>query len=61
MIITIIYVNVENGFLNEKRFNNVSDTKDFYNSLDCPKSIEFETSNVHHNITCKRIFNELNQ
>ncbi len=61
MIITIIYVNVENEFPKGKRFDNVSNAREFYNSLDCPKSIEFNTGNVHHDITCKRIFNKLNQ
>ena len=39
MIITIDYVNVETGFVHQKRFDNISDAAIFYNSLDCPKNV----------------------
>lgn len=59
MIITINYVNVETGFPYLKHFTDVNKAKDFYSSLDCPKNVEFDTGNVHHNTTYKRMFEEL--
>ena len=58
MIISINYVNVETGYVYGKRFNDITKAKQFHNSLDCPKSVEFNTGNVHHDITYKRIFEE---
>lgn len=53
MIITINYVN---EFVCEKRFDNISNALEFYNSLDCPKGVEFNTGNVNHDIVYKREF-----
>ena len=53
MIITINYVN---EFVCEKHFDNISNALEFYNSLDCPKGVEFNTGNVNHDIMCKREF-----
>lgn len=53
MIITINYVN---EFVCEKRFDNISNALEFYNSLGCPKGVEFNTGNVNHDIVYKREF-----
>ena len=53
MIITINYVN---EFVCEKRFDNISNALEFYNSLGCPKGVEFNTGNVNYDIVYKREF-----
>ena len=53
MIITINYVN---EFVCEKRFDNISNALAFYNSLDCPKGVEFNTGNVNRDIVYEREF-----
>ena len=53
MIITINYVN---EFVCEKRFDNISNALEFYNSLNCPKGVEFNTGNVNYDIVYKREF-----
>ena len=53
MIITINYVN---EFVCEKRFDNISNALEFYNSLNCPKGVEFNTGNVNYDIMYKREF-----
>ena len=56
MIIIIDFVDVETEFVYQKRFNDISNALEFYNSLDCPKGVEFNTGNVHHDIVYKREF-----
>ena len=56
MIIIIDSINVETGFVYQKRFNNISNALAFYNSLDCPKGVEFNTNNACFDEICKREF-----
>ena len=56
MIIIIDSINVETGFVYQKRFNNISNALAFYNSLDCPKGVEFNTGNAYRDIVYKREF-----
>ena len=56
MIIIIDRVDVETGFVYQKRFNNGLDALEFYKSLDCPKSVSFETGNVCFDEMYKREF-----
>ena len=56
MIIIIDFVDVETEFVYQKRFNDISNALEFYNSLNCPKGVEFNTGNVHHDIMYKREF-----
>ena len=56
MIIIIDSINVETGFVYQKRFNDISNALEFYNSLDCPKGVEFNTGNVNRDIIYKREF-----
>ena len=56
MIIIIDSVDVETGFVYQKSFNDISNALEFYNSLDCPKGVEFNTGNVHYDIMYKREF-----
>ena len=56
MIIIIDSINVETGLVYQKRFNNISNALAFYNSLDCPKGVEFNTGNVNYDIMYKREF-----
>ena len=56
MIVIIDRVDVETGFIYQKRFNDISNALEFYNSLDCPKGVEFNTGNVNRDIIYKREF-----
>ena len=56
MIVIIDHIDVETGFVYQKRFNDISNALAFYNSLDCPKGVEFNTGNVNHDIMYKREF-----
>ena len=56
MIIIIDYIYVETGFVYQKHFNDISNALGFYNSLDCPKGVEFNTGNVNHDIMYKSAF-----
>ena len=56
MIVIIDRIDVETGFVYQKRFNNISNALAFYNSLDCPKGVEFNTGNVNYDIVYKREF-----
>ena len=56
MIIIIDSINVETGLVYQKRFNNISNALAFYNSLDCPKGVEFNTGNACRDIVYKREF-----
>ena len=56
MIIIIDFVDIETEFVYQKRFNDISNALEFYNSLDCPKGVEFNTGNVYRDIIYKREF-----
>ena len=56
MIVIIDRVDVETGFVYQKHFNDISNALEFYNSLDCPKGVEFNTGNVNYDIVYKREF-----
>ena len=56
MIIIIDFVDIETEFVYQKRFNDISNALEFYNSLDCPKGVEFNTDNVYRDIIYKREF-----
>ena len=56
MIVIIDHVDIETGFVYQKRFDNISNALEFYNSLDCPKGVEFNTGNAYRDIVYKREF-----
>ena len=56
MIVIIDFVDIETEFVYQKRFNDISNALEFYNSLDCPKGVEFNTGNVYQDIIYKREF-----
>ena len=56
MIIIIDFVDIETEFVYQKRFNDISNALEFYNSLKCPKGAEFNTDNVYRDIVYKREF-----
>ena len=56
MIVIIDHIDIETGFVYQKRFNDISNALEFYNSLDCPKGVEFNTGNVNRDIIYKREF-----
>ena len=56
MIVIIDHIDIETGFVYQKRFNDISNALEFYNSLDCPKGVEFNTGNVNRDIVYKREF-----
>ena len=56
MIVIIDRIDVETGFVYQKRFNDISNALAFYNSLDCPKGVEFTTGNACRDIVYKREF-----
>ena len=56
MIVIIDRVDAETGFVYQKSFNDISNALAFYNSLDCPKGVEFNTGNAYRDIVYKREF-----
>ena len=56
MIVIIDHIDIETGFVYQKRFNDISNALELYNSLDCPKGVEFNTGNAYRDIVYKREF-----